>query len=215
MLENWDSGQRVCVFMIRQCFTHVPYSTLAISLAASVMFMGCATVGGASAEKLSLTAQNSSCCSPLILQHSLKGENKDATSSSLIPEAERVAHILAMGYDVAPVNEASNKVVTGQSVSSTQSCGQDDIYTYRVTPKVGRNAEALYETLYVRHMTRAAIKADPDLIVICKPNYIQVYQPPLKLGGSARMILVSNGKSCEVLKTGYWCVNIDTLANCL
>ena len=56
----------------------------------------------------------------LILQHSLKGENKDATSSSLIPEAERVAHILAMGYDVAPVNEASNKVVTGQSVSSTQ-----------------------------------------------------------------------------------------------
>ena len=31
----------------------------------------------------------------------------------------------------------------------------------------------------------------------CRPNYIQLSQPPLKLGGSGRIILVPNGEICE------------------
>ena len=155
-----------------------------LALLGVMSIVGCATAGGVSAEQLFLTAQNSSCSNPLIIQHSLKGENKKALSSDLIPEAERVGRVLAMGYDLAPV--ANNK-----------NCGQDNIYTYRVTPKVVQSAEALYETLHVRHMTRAAIKADPN--VICKPNYTQVYQPPIKLGGTGRMIQVTNGEKCTTL----------------
>ena len=160
---------------------------LALSLMAGTLFMGCATTTVASSEKLSLMAQNSSCSAPLIIQHNLKGDNKDAISSSLIPEAERVARVLAMGYDVSPV-------------SGQKTCGQDDTYTYSVAPKVEQSAEVSYDTLYVRHMTRAAIKADPN--VICKPTYTQVYQPPLKLGGAGRVIQVVNGEKCKSIWIG-------------
>lgn len=164
---------------------------LALSLMAGTLFMGCATTTMASSEKLSLMAQNSSCSAPLIIQHNLKGDNKDAISSRLIPETERLARIIAMGYDIAP-----NKVPSDQSVSRIQNCSQSDTYTYRVTPKSKQSAEAPYETLYVRHLTRAAIKADPN--VICKPSYTQVYQPPLKLGGAGRVIQVPSSQKCKI-----------------
>jgi len=185
----WDD-----VYLMHRLCAYVPYSTLAVSLMAGALFMGCATTAVANAEKLSLMAHNSSCSAPLILQHNLKGDNKDAIPSSLIPQTERLARVLAMGYDVAP-----NKEATGQSVSSNKSCGQNDIYTYHVTPKVKQSAEASYETLYVRHMTRAAIKADPN--VVCKPSYTQVYQPPLKLGGAGRVIQVPSGQTCKAIPT--------------
>ena len=55
--------------------------------------------------------------------------------------------------------------------------------------------EAPASFFYVKHMTYAAIKADPN--VKCKPTYAQVYQPPLKLGGAGRVIQVRNGEKCE------------------
>ncbi len=36
---------------------------------------------------------------------------------------------------------------------------------------------------------------DPN--VTCKPKYTQVYQPPLKLGGSGRVIQIPSGQTCE------------------
>lgn len=35
----------------------------------------------------------------------------------------------------------------------------------------------------------------------CKPAYTQVYQPPLKLGGSGRVIMVPSGEKCERVKS--------------
>ena len=151
------------------------------SIAASVIFAGCVSTANAWAEQLSLTAQNTSCLNPIILQHSLKGENKDTLSSTLISATDRLTSIIGMGYDIIPINEALN-VPAGHVVTSKQNCGQADVYSYRVRPQIQQQSELTYDTLYVRHMTRAAVKADPT--VTCQPSYTQIYQPPLKLGGS-------------------------------
>lgn len=57
--------------------------------------------------------------------------------------------------------------------------------------------EALDSFLYVKHMTAVAIRVDPN--VRCKPTYAQVYQPPLKLGGAGRVIMVPNGEECGMV----------------
>jgi len=47
---------------------------------------------------------------------------------------------------------------------------------------------------------KAATKQqDPN--IKCKPTYTQVYQPPLKLGGTGRVIVVPSGEKCEMVNS--------------
>lgn len=75
-------------------------------------------------------------------------------------------------------------------------CAETDITTYHLTDAALAVAGGLQAPpkLYVRHMTRAEINADPT--VTSKPSYTQVYQPALKLGGTGRLINVSDGDIC-------------------
>jgi len=166
-------------------------------IASTISLASCASTANAKAENLSLAALKSSCDNPIIISHSLKGEHKDALASALIPETDRLARIIGMGYDIVSIDGSMYKP-EGHVVTSQANCGQADISSYRVTPRIERQAELPYDTLYVRHMTRAAIKADPT--VTCQPSYTQIYQPPLKLGLSGRVIQLPNKEACEVVE---------------
>jgi len=61
--------------------------------------------------------------------------------------------------------------------------------------RIRDTAISLGANLNVRHMTSVEIDASPN--VTCKPNYSQVYQPPLTLGGSGRVINVKSGEWCN------------------
>jgi len=138
------------------------------------------------ADRLAAVAESSSCTNPVIMKHAASDESQD------IPAQERVARILGMGYEIVNLKNARGLSEASYAGSSQPACGQPDMYRYDVASKP---SDQVAQILYVRHMTAKAIKADPN--VNCAPTYSQVYQPPLKLGGSGRVIQVRNGENCK------------------
>jgi len=137
------------------------------------------------ADRLAATAESSSCTDPIIMKHATPDTVQE------IEAPERIARILGMGYEIADVKSAKALPKDSYAGISQPACGQPDMYRYDVT---GKTLDEAAQPLYVRHMSAEAIKADPN--VKCAPTYTQIYQPPLKLGGSGRVIQVRNGEKC-------------------
>ncbi len=143
-----------------------------LCMAAGINLSACASFG-----KLAAVAEASSCTNPVILKHVPKSETKASLSVNDIPEIERIARVRVMGFKTAtPV--------------SGSGCSEPGITKYQLAG----TDEAPASHLYVKHMTKTAIKQDPN--IKCKPTFTQVYQPPLKLGGAGRVIMVPSGERC-------------------
>ncbi|MEE9445222.1 MAG: hypothetical protein V3V19_06135 [Cocleimonas sp.] len=124
-------------------------------------------------------AQASSCEHPVILKHALKGDLKDSLSGNDVPEVERIARVRMMGYE-------------GATPASTNICADKAVTKYQLVSNAGENISHFY----AKHMTKAAIKADPN--VRCRPKFKQLYQPPTKLDGAGKVLNLPDGEKCEV-----------------
>lgn len=188
------------------------------SFLAAQLLTSCATAPAASPGQLYQTALKTSCDNPIILR--IESERPSAVealeaaeTNTLDPETgvpitltrgqlwrvKEDVRVSALGYGGVPPERAGAM------------CNKAGVTAYALTPeaaefavgKLERNEQAVDDPpeaisapyLYVRHMTSAEIDTDPS--ITCKPNYSQVYQPPLTLSGSGRVINVVNGERCE------------------
>lgn len=188
------------------------------TLIAALTLSACATLGSQADPKgLAKLAQTTSCDVPLILRVAEArpiGAEADAPvdtgvinpetgepfvlTRAQIWEASASVKVAALGYGDAMPKKADVQ------------CPQADVMRYTL-PDAARLAYAKNDnaktfdaepstepapSLHVRYMTSAQIQVDPN--VRCAPTYQQIYQPPLTLGGSGRVMQVANGERCEV-----------------
>ncbi|MBL4853278.1 MAG: hypothetical protein JKY25_03475 [Robiginitomaculum sp.] len=149
-----------------------------VCLSAALSLSACASSGMLGAGKLAAVATSSSCANPVILKHALKGESKASLSANDISEIERIARVRVMGFKTATFVSGSG-------------CADKGITKYKLTDA----DDAPTTPLYVKHMTKAQIKADPN--VRCGPKFKQLYQPPTKLSGAGKILSLPDGEGCE------------------
>lgn len=184
---------------------------------AALTLSACATLGSQPDPKgLSKLAQTTSCDAPLILRvaevRPTGAEADDLVDTGVINpetgepfvltraqiwEAEARIKVAILGYGDARPKKADVQCPQADVMRYTlpdaallADAKNDDAKTLDAEPST-----APAPSLHVRYMTSAQIQADTN--VRCTPIYQQIYQPPLTLGGSGRVMQVANGERCE------------------
>lgn len=160
---------------------------------ATMSISGCATpYNKLSPKALQSFAQDTSCTAPYILKiedadiRQLQSADigRGALSDRDAKDIYIGAKLARLGFeDVTPLKD--------------NSCENNQVMAYRLAglSEQGNSGADLYRhPLYVRPMSAAQIKADPN--VTCEPTFTQVYQPPLSFGGSGRVMNIPNGEKC-------------------
>ena len=168
---------------------------MTVSALAMLSITACASSGLLSAEQLSKIAAQSSCNSPVLINHSVAPEilAKDLDAPYIIPARERVARVLGMGFKLNVEGSLRGKSDAEYEAISIPSC--DDVSLFRYSLKGDDEAETVNLALYVKHSPVASFSQSEG--VNCKPVYSQIYRPPTKLGGAGGLLSIRTGHECE------------------
>jgi len=143
-------------------------------LSAPLLMTSCAAIAKAPPQDLQALAAGTSCDAPYIFRVDKAVQTDDSK------------------LDVYYTTRAEALGFGAVTLSTKAVCVDRNVRAYDVASLEG--GEPTSSIFYAQALTSAQIKADST--ITCTPTYTQIYQPPLTLGGSGRVIQVVNGETC-------------------